>query len=135
MEIIETLLIVPFILSKTVDSNENETLDNAHTRGSAISGPLRSSLVRVSSNTLLVFDSLIQHAPRAAMDNLNRFVETLKLSHERYHRLQVTYVDCVQQAPGNNDCSLHVVNNLYTGGCTKIWGGGQNSYNSPNFGK
>ena len=23
----------------------------------------------------------------------------------------------------------------YTGGCTKIWGGGQNSYNSPNFGK
>ena len=70
-------------------------------------------LVRVSSNTLLVFDSLKQHAPRAAMDNLNRFAETLKLSHERYHGLQVTYLDCVQQAPGDNDCALHVVNNLY----------------------
>ena len=40
MEITETLLIVPFILSMTVDSNENETLDKAHTCGSAISGPL-----------------------------------------------------------------------------------------------
>ena len=40
MEIIETLLIVPGGLSMPVDSNENETLDKAHARGSAISGPL-----------------------------------------------------------------------------------------------
>ena len=40
MEITETLLLVPFVLSKTVDSPESETPDKVHTRGSAISGPL-----------------------------------------------------------------------------------------------
>ena len=40
MEITETLLLVPLILSMTVDSPENETPDKAHTPGSAISGPL-----------------------------------------------------------------------------------------------
>ena len=71
-------------------------------------------LLQVVGHYICVFDSFRAMGTCAAKDNLNKFKESYaKYVDDRPQSFTILYTECPQQVPGDNNCGLHVVNNLY----------------------